>query len=302
MEAYTLSKYIGFRDVISRVFGNKPLDVAGQSNISTDVNREVLLNDIIGTFEIVGNIPEFWDMQYFWTHLLLDGNLCITETSMGVLPLKCGLTGVNVFDRPTECVVANVILGQFNRSIGNNCAHIYIKPSYSGFGQLLDIYAYLLGNCDGSIAVNLMNTRVSFIGEVESKAQAESMRKMYDQISEGDPAVFVKKGMASQFTYLNPKQTYIAEDIMKLKKMIRQEFLSIIGIGNVSMEKRERLNTSEVEYGNEEAKYSIVNYIENINSGLRVANRLYGLNLECRRRVLPGTIMEGEDNGENNTE
>lgn len=279
-----MSKDRRFTDIISRLFGSKPLDVSGQCNISTDENRKILYNELVSTFKLEGDIPSYWDMTYFWNGLLMDGNLCITDTSMGVLPLETGVAGINVFNKPTECVIANPILGNLTRSIGNSCAHIFVNRDFSGFRQLIDIYAYMLGNCDGSIAVNLMNTRVAFIAECESKAQSETMKKMYDEISEGKPAVYIKNGMASNFQYLNPKQSYIAEDVMKLKKMIRQEFLSLIGIGNVSMEKRERLNTSEVEYGNEESKYSVQNYIDNINAGLSVANRLYGLNLRCTRR------------------
>lgn len=302
MGVFTLSNDGRLSDVLRRLFGSKPLDVSGQCNISVDVNRSLLFNDLVGNFEITGDIPSYWDMQYFWRHLMIDGNLCITETDMGVIPLMTGLAGINVFQKPTECVVANPILGELRRRISTNCAHIFVKDDFSGFSQLLDIYSYLLGNCDGSIAVNLMNTRVAFIAECDNKAKANSMRAMYDEISEGNPAVYVKNGMASNFQYLNPKQSYIAEDIMKLKKMLRQEFLSLIGIGNVSMEKRERLTNTEVEYGNEEARYSIVNYIQNINTGLEVANKLYGLNLHCKRRVIEAVRNEGAKNGENNSE
>lgn len=290
--------------MVSALWNSKPSDVDGQENISVSMYRRLLLNDVIGVFDIVGEVPNTWDMQYFWTNLLLQGNLCITDTSLGVLPLITGLSGINVFNRPTTCVVANPILGSFERQIGNNCAHVYIMPDYSGLDDLIRIYSYLLGNCDGSIAVNLMNTRVSFIAECEDKAQARSMEVMYDQISSGRPAVFVKKNMGANFQYLNPKQSYIADDIVQLKRNLRNEFLSMIGIGNLNMEKKERLTSNEIEYGNEEAVYSIQNMLDNINHGLDVANRLFNLNLKCKRRILDdngqkvGDSEDGSDNVE----
>lgn len=284
-------KWKGFHEAWQRFFGPSPDDVIGQFSLSNSLERKQLLQEVLGRFEFVG-IPDEWDEEYMKLHLFLDGVLCITDTEVGVIPLKCGTTGYNFYDRPTTCVLANVVLGNFQRTIGIDCALLHLNYDYHGVSELLNMYAYLLANCDGSVAVNLMNTRVAFIAEADTKAQAESMEKMYTQISEGKPAVYVKTGMGSNFQYLNPKQSYIADQVMDLKQKIRCEFLTRLGIANVNMEKKERLTNDEIAVGNSVADYDIQIWLDNVNAGLRVANELYGLNVTFRKKVTESAITD----------
>lgn len=282
-------------NTISSLWGPKPREMKGQLNTDGIIQRDILLNQLLAAITFEG-APDEWDMEYLKMHLFLDGKICITDTAAGVLPLKCGTTGVNVYDRPTTCVIANVVLGNFERTIGEDCALIHFKQDYLGLWPVLELYSYFLSAADSAIAVNLMNSKVSFLGECDDKAQVQTMKKMYDQISCGEPAVFVRKGVASNFTYLNPKQSFIADQILEVRKSIRDEYLALIGIRNVNSEKKERLITAEVDAGNSEVDYNIHHWLENINAGLEVANRLYGMNL---RAVKTDFAPKEVDNGDN---
>lgn len=274
---------VPFQDLIRNFFARKPKDVSGIANTSAAYYRQWMLKKIFGRFEFSG-IPDNWDMDYMLECLFIDGLFCITDTSMGILPLQCGVTGINVFNHPTEAIIANPVLGNLRRIIDEDCVIVKLQFDYKGVGWMLDRYSAILAMCDSAISVNLLNSKVTFIGLASSKAQSESMKKMYDMISMGEPAVFVNGDQINQekFFFNNVKQNFVADDIQLLKRKIVNEFLSEIGINNANLDKRERLNSEEVNANNEEMYCNVEHWLENIKEGLEGANRLYGLSLDVK--------------------
>ena len=280
-------KLIPFSDLVRNFFARKPKDVDGVANTSSMYYQRKLLRQVMGRFEFTG-WPEDWDLDYAMEHLFLDGFFCITDTDAGVLPLHCGVHGNNVFDRPYEVIVANHVLGSFNRTIGKDCALVRLQYNYTGIWDLLQRYSTLLAMCDSSQAVNLMNAKVAFVAFAESKAQAETMKKMYDSLSMGEPAVFLRGDptMRDSFLFNNVKQNFVGAEIQDLKNRLEDEFLTEIGIRNTNTEKRERLVTYEAESREEETRSGVAHWIETVNLGLDVANQLYDLDLGFRLRML----------------
>lgn len=239
-----------------------------------------LFRKAMSIYELSG-MPEEWDLDYFMSVLFSQGFLTITDTAMGVLPLKCGVSGINVFNHPTTVIVANPVLGNFSRTIDEDCVLVKLSYDYRGLMDIIYRYATMLAECDNSISVNLMNSKVAFIGLVESKAQANSMKLMYDKISSGEPAVFVKGSQINgdQILYNHVKENFIASDIQILKRKIMSEFLTEIGVNNANTDKRERLTDNEVEANDSEIQLNAGYWLEQIREGLNKANKMFGLNL-----------------------
>lgn len=269
-----------WRRAMESLLGMEPRDVVGQWSIANFLQNEQLMLQILGNFQF-DNFPEEWDMEYFKLVLFSEGMICITDTDVGVVPLRCGATGINIWERPTRCIIANAILGSFERTIGEDCALIHCKPNYRGFLDWIRPASYLLASCDSAIAVNLMNSKTPFIGEVETPAQKKELEKMHDEITAGNPLVIARQGTGSNFTLFNTKNSFISDMIMDLKQDIKNDWLCTIGIKSVD-EKKERLISSEVEAGNEEVEYNIQHIRETIQRDLNVANKLYGLNIQVR--------------------
>ena len=281
---------IPFQDLVHQFFARKPKDVDGVANTSTIYYREYLLKKILSRFEFDG-LPSYWDMDYFLEVLFLDGKICITDTAAGVLPLRCGVTGIGIFEQPTECQIANPVLGSFRRTIDVDCALIRLQYNYAGCGWLINRYATLLAMCDSSVATNLMNTKATYVFKATSKAQADTMKKMYDDINCGKPAVFVGENGAinEENMFVMPaKQNFIAEDVQILKRKIINEFLTEIGINNTNQDKRERLTDDEVNANNDEVYANIQHWFDNISDGIDRANKLYNLGLSVKVREFGG--------------
>lgn len=281
---------VPFQDLVHQFFARKPKDVDGVANTSAMYYREYLLKKILSRFEF-GGLASYWDIDYFLEHLFLDGKICITDTAAGVLPLKCGVTGIGIFDQPTECIIANPVLGNLRRTIDVDCALIKLQYNYHGCGWLINRYSTLLAMCDSSVATNLLNTKATYVFKASSKAQAETMKKMYDEITMGNPAVFVGENgsINEENMYVMPaKQNFIAEDVQILKRKIINEFLTEIGINNTNQDKRERLTDDEVNANNDEVYANIQHWYDNISDGINRANKLYDLGLSVKVREFGG--------------
>ena len=283
---------MAYDDLKRQFFAERPRDVDGMANQSTWYHSRKLLRQLFGRFEFT--MPEDWPLDYFMTNLFIAGEICITDTAAGVIPLRCGHSGINMYNEPTECIIANPVLGEMRRVIGEECALVRINPDYSGVMDIINRYAALLAMCDSSTAVTLMNAKVAFIGMASSKAQANTMKKMFDKIAMGEPAVFVNGDAVNKenFFFNNVKQNFVGEEIQRLKRMIQNDFLTEIGLNNANLDKRERMIQSEVDANNEEIQNNVQLWLDNIREGFRVANDLYGLGLKVELRKWENELPE----------
>ena len=291
------TKNVPFEDLERNFFARRPKDVDGIANSSAIYYRAKLFRLLIQRFQF-DNIPETWEYDYFLTHLFLDGSICVTDTSAGILPLKCGLTGIGIFEQPTEVIIANPVLGNFKRIIGEDCEVIKLQYDYRGVSPILDRYSALLAMCDSSVAVNLMNTKVTWVFGATSKTQAETFKAIYDDITLGKPATFTSNdniGNLKENMFVMPAvQNFIADDVQLLKRKILNEFLNDIGINNTNLDKRERLTDDEVNANNDEVLANISHWYDNISDGIQRVNDRYNLNLSVKIREYGREVIENE--------
>lgn len=277
-------------------FGKSPKEVDGVFNSSVMFWRDYLYRLVFGVFDFE-NIEEGWDKGYMLTSLFQYGMFTITDTEMGVLPLICGIWGHNVFHRPSKVNVANHVLGSFTRTIGIDCELIHLQYNYTGIDRLVTRHAVMLAMADSSIAVNLMNSKVAFIGFAETKAEAATMQKMYDMITAGEPAVFVRKQQVNKndIYYNHVKNNFVADTVQDVQRKIIDQFLNSIGIENANTDKRERLIVDEVTSNNAEVEASAEHWLETVNRNLEKANKMYGLNIEFVRKKFRGDSVHTDE-------
>lgn len=272
----------GFDDLLRRFVAESPKDVAGVSNASVWYWSRKLLRWCMKIMYIE-NVPDEWDMNYFWEHLFIDGAITITDTQLGVLPLKCAWTGVNVFNHPTDVIISVPVLGDLERQIDIDCALVHLQYDYMGITEFIERYAYFFASIDSSLSVNLINTKTAWLGEAATKAQADTIKKIMDDISGGKPGVVVraKQGDAPlNITSFNITNTFISDKLLSLQRSFMNAFLTDLGIPNYNEDKKARLNTEEVHGNDIEVMFSIQDWVDNIQSGLDTANKLYDLDLK----------------------
>ena len=285
---------IPLSDLLREFFASKPSDVDGVLNSAAMYYRYYLLKKLFGRFDF--RIPDSWDKDYMLDALFMEGYFIVTDTEAGIVPLRCGLTGINIYNHPTTAVVANPVLGNFDRTIGVDCALVQLQANYGGVYPMINRYATMLAMCDSSIAVNLMNTKAAFVFGASNKAQAETFKKMYDQITCGQPAVFMKDGLNDESLYtFHVKENYIADDVQLLKRKLVNEFLTEIGINNTNLDKRERLTNDEVNANDQEVIANIQHWIDNITRGINDVNKMFDLDIGFSVRDFGGNKNESSE-------
>lgn len=278
------------RRIYDELYGINPQDVSGQNNIRATYYRERLLRRLMSVFEL-DNCPSEWDVEWFKKNLLIRGYMCVGKTSaFGIIPMRCTYHGLNVYDRPTKCTVSNHLINNLTLTIDKDCILVHLQENYQGVSALLNMYAETLASIDSGIAVNIMNTKAAWIFDCDGKAQEETAKKIYDDISSGRPAVFARANNSSSLnsdgkvgiTMLNVKNTYIADLLQDAKRTVRYEFLSEIGINNANVDKKERVNTLEVSANDDELRNAIDDWKKNLEEQFEKINKMFGTNIKVK--------------------
>lgn len=282
-----MSDLHNYNDFIKQLKATQPKTVDGVNNTSFFYYFNKIYKLLASRF-IIEDYPEEWDIPYFKETLILNGVVLVTKTSLGVIPLKCGYYGVNVYNHPTNWNYANPVLGNKDGVINKDGVLIFaeqFKNTYVSFTELITRYAELLAQIDGSINTTLINSRVAQIFSANSNAQMKTMMKVYDEVSKGKPAVFIRSNPDEEFkhgVFNNVKNTYIGTELLNDKRTIINELLTELGINNSNTNKRERLITDEVNSNNEELQANIAEWVYNINDGFDKVNKMYSLNIKFK--------------------
>ena len=264
-----------------------------------------LLQKAMSVFE--WDLPETWNKDYFLYVLYCWGYVAVINTDkFGVIPQGCGLKGYDVFYAPTHAVIANPLLsGILEPRIGTQCELLKLQPDFSGILDLVGHYAEQMALASQSVSVNLLNSKLSYVFTAKTKALAESLKKMYDQIASGEPAVVIdsrlKNAADGEETWKSFEQNvggnYIVTNLLADLRKIEAMFDTEIGIPNANTDKRERLIQDEVNANNIETYSKCAMWLENLQDACKRVNDMFGLSIAVRWRVIPE--MGGASDGGN---
>jgi hypothetical protein len=244
-------------------------------------------------------LPKTWDANYFKYTLYGSGIIAILYTDKyGVICQNCAPGGkLNLYYRPANIIVTNpLIRNTLERTIDVDCALLHLQPDYSPITDLVAYYADQLAIAGESLAVNMLNVKSGTVFGANNKTEAETYKKMYDNLAEGNPAVVIgknlldDKGQPSWFPFTqNVKESYVASDIISDMRKIEAQYDTMIGIPNANIDKRERLVTDEVNSNNVETAAIAGLWLETLQKDVETANKLFpGLGLAVKWKVDPG--------------
>ena len=282
-------KKIKYAEAIREAYGIEPTRVNGVINTRTDYYFTQLQRTALSMVDVDYNTDIYlWDKDYIREALLIKGYFTVTNDNSGnLLPLKCGATGVNVFNRATKAIIANPVVGSFERTIGVDCELLYLHQKqgarFRNITPILTLFAQKLANCDAAIDMNLFNSRLPFIFQAANQQVADSFKAMFDEIAEGNPAVFVDEAMGnllqnsegSAVTVFKGKENFIADVVQNEKQQIMNEFLTTIGINTANTTKRERQIVDEVNANNIEIKANIKLWKQNVEECVDRVNKMF---------------------------
>ena len=260
--------------------------------------QRYLLQKVLSVYK--WNLPDRWAANYFLYTLFCRGFIAIFNTEeMGVICNECELYGYNVFYQPSDVIIANPVLPpalQFK--IGQEAAVIQLQPDFGSILDLVSVYADLMAMALETAAVNMLNSKTSYIFYTDSKAAAESYKKLYDQIASGSPMSVVDKDLFNDdgslryemFTQ-NVGQNYITDKVLNDMRTIENMFNTDIGIPNANTMKRERLISDEVNANNIDTNAKIALWLDTMRKGIDQANSMFDLGISVDYRFdMPGGL------------
>lgn len=228
---------------------------------------------------------ESWSADYLPACLLCLGRVAILRTDRyGVIPQQCGLGGYGVLYQPTEAIISNPLFRTRELAIGSMCTVVKLRPDWGGIYDTVAHYANLLALSDEALAINLLNSRLSYVFTAGEKSTAEALKKLYDKIASGEPAAVIDRHLVNDdgspswasFTQ-DLRQQFISPEIVNVRRSILESFLHEVGVPTANVQKKERLNVDEVHSGDVEAAIAMDDMIEHMQRGFAEACDMFGL-------------------------
>ena len=243
--------------------------------------------------QIKPTIPEYWPENLYMYLIFGRGYVSLFNTrEFGNIYAECGLSGFDVFYQPTESIVANPLIPGIHRlKIGKDCAVLRLQPTYTGIADICRFYGDLMALASRTVITNLYNSQLSFVFAAGNRNESETLKKMYQKISSGEPAVFTDKRMfvkdetgklipTWQMFQQNVGQNYIVSDLLSDMRKIEAMFDAEVGIPNANTDKKERLIGDEVNANNISTYSNMSMWLESLQRGCEQAHKVLGMSKE----------------------
>ena len=209
-------------------------------------------------------LPEEWEgtrRDFLLYCLLKIGFVFVSKNdTLGYWFNPGSLYGIDFYYQPTEFVLANpnasrVGLKDTRFKLHEDGELLKFMPDYMGIFDIISYYAEKLSALDCAINTSIINTKFSFILAGKNKATVEALKKIFDKINKGEPAVFTDKALMSDpqtqetpFQMLDiqkVKDNYITDKQLIDLQTIINAFDAEIGINTVPYQKAERFVSAE---------------------------------------------------------
>lgn len=246
-------------------------------------------------------LPDSWSKNYFLNVLYVWGWIGVVNTDkFGTICQGCGLRGYDIYYQPTHAVISNPLLtGILEPRIGQNCELIRLTPDYRGVYDIISYYGDQMALAAQALAMNLVNSKMAHVFFTGSKNGAETMKKMFDKIMAGNPAVVVDKDMTSvdgtpnwQLFVQNLSQNHISPQLLEEMRYIQNMFDTEIGIPNANTSKRERLITDEVQANNVETLSKTALWLEYLKESVDKVNKMFDLSISVDWRFPQEEVLQ----------
>ena len=229
------------------------------------------------------NLPEEIDPRFLEWCLFYDGMAIffkddITEKFVCIQVMPSGQ--FNMYRIPKERT-AYAVNGYQNSDLNEkNSVIIYNNLLRKPSVQDIEIYAKKLTNIDLTLNVNV-NAQKTPIAIICDETQRLTFQQLYQNYAGNMPFIFGDKGLnLDNVKSLNTNADYKGEELNKLKTDIWNEALTYLGVSNVQYQKKERINTEEINRSMGGAFASRRSRIKARQNAVEEINKMFGLSIE----------------------
>lgn len=241
------------------------------------------------------NLPETVDPRFLELVLLSDGMVVYFDDDIiGNVVMRTMISGtLNIYDVPTRRRAYAV--NGYSRDLDESNS-VLIYNNYLRLPNVSDIamYAQRLYDIDQTIDVNAKAQKTPILIQA-TESERLTMQNLYKQYSGNQPFIFGTKQLNPEgLRVLKTDAPYVADRLYELRTNIWNEALTMLGISNVSIQKRERLITDEVTRANGGTIASRYSALEARRDAVEHINEMFGTNIEVVFRDDLNTSLSDE--------
>lgn len=233
------------------------------------------------------NLPETMNARYLEQCLYYQGQAALLyDDDYGYLNTLASDGGyINIYGLPTEIVCYSYRFNQ-RRSLyttdigeekGKECILVLNNYDRVPTTYTISLFAKRLAEAQRTADVNIKAHRTPILITTDQK-QYYTLKRMYEEFDGNTPAIFADKNIITPdaLKALKTDAPMILQNIMDYKREIWNEFLTHMGISNLS-EKRERMVSSEIDSNNELVNLNLQALLTPRKEACKQFNEKYGL-------------------------
>lgn len=233
------------------------------------------------------NLPQSMNARFLEMCLFYNGQAALLyDNDYGYINTMAADGGyINIYGLPTELQCYSYRFNQ-RRSLyltdtgeekGSECILVMNNYERIPTTSTVSLFAYRLAEAQRTADVNIKAQRTPILITTDQK-QYFTLKKMYEEYDGNTPAIFADKNLISPdaLKAIKTDAPFIVNDIYQYKREIWNEFLTFMGIQNLS-EKRERLITGEVDSNNELLNLNLQALLIPRKEACKLFNEKYGL-------------------------
>lgn len=258
------------------------------------------------------NLPDSVDARFLELTLFKNGlALFFEDDVLGMLALPVIISGpFNVYKIPIRRRAFTPGVSSVNETdkstvstyhaerTNKNSVICYNNMLHSPSLNMCRMYARRLADIDRTIDVNISAQKTPVLIEADSNTLL-SLKNAYKQFDGNCPVIYGKKGISEHINVLTTGAPLVAPALQQLKQTIWNDAMEALGIANHGADKKERVNTLEIQAnqgGTIASRYSGLIARE---QACDAVNRMFGTDVSVRYReeVKPESFMDVPDGG-----
>ena len=232
------------------------------------------------------NLPETVDERFLEMVLFGDGKaVFFKDDVLGFLALRVALNGrFNVYQIPINRT-AYASNGYQIQLTEENSVIIFNNYTHTNCVPVVEQLAARLYNIDRTIDVNV-NAQKTPLLLLCDENQRLTLKNLYMQYDGNMPFIYATKELGlDSIRSINTGAQYIADKLTFLKSQIWNEAMTYLGIPNISVNKKERLISDEVQKNQGGTIASRYSPLEMRRQAAEQINRMFGLDISVDFRT-----------------
>lgn len=211
------------------------------------------------------------------------------DPTMGIMCLPCVPTSnINAYGDPVSYTLQG--LGSYGNRVVMAKDIVIIRENDLCLPMSVYVanFADKVAETEKTLRQNLRQQRKPYI-IATTENNRQSMKTMYQQIDEGEDAIYVDKrkseGGNIGIEVLQTKGDYLVDKLSLHEDKLESKLLSLLGLNNANLNKKERLISDEVNANNSNILMNLELGYKNRELGCQEVNKKFGLEIELEKTI-----------------